>query len=428
MRSVFANKEKIPGGLVVFALMFCFFSAYGQNRQYAVALIDTLSSPFFHGRGYVHEGAGRAAAFISDEFSKLGLDSFNEGYFQDFNLSINTFPGEMEVQIDGHKQLPGRDFVVESNSPSINGTFPLYRFLKDSAGAPRAGGDHGMIDISQGFVVTDMDRRDFEGAGFGAAGIVFLEENIWWHVSRAFEVKDYVSVRMLPSAVPESADSITINVENRFFSDYPVSNVIGWLPGNKQPERYMAVTAHYDHLGRMGSKTYFPGAHDNASGVAMMLDLASYFSEPENRPGFSLVFMAFAAEEAGLKGSTHYVENPLFPLEDMRFLINLDMVGSGSDGIMVVNGAVREKEYERMVKINSENEYILTVKKRGEAANSDHHPFHTRGVPAVFIYTLGDECREYHNPDDTPGNVPFTEYEDVFRLIRDFIQSMPADP
>jgi ABC-type multidrug transport system fused ATPase/permease subunit len=78
----------------------------------------------------------------------------------------------------------------------------------------------------------------------------------------------------------------------------------------------------------------------------------------------------------------------------------------------------------RVLKINADNEYLMKVAKRGESCNSDHCPFYKKGVPAVFIYSNGKEYLEYHNPNDKAENLPLTEYSDIFRLIRDYINSL----
>jgi Zn-dependent M28 family amino/carboxypeptidase len=167
----------------------------------------------------------------------------------------------------------------------------------------------------------------------------------------------------------------------------------------------------------------FPGANDNASGTSMLLDLARHYSLPENKPKYSIAFMAFSGEEAGLLGSMHYVSDPLFPLKNIRFLINLDMVGTGSKGIRVVNGETYEKEFTTLERINQEKNYLVVVGKRGPSSNSDHYPFFEKGVPSVFIYTTGDEFREYHNIYDVPEKLPFTKYNELFRLLSDFVKT-----
>jgi len=105
-------------------------------------------------------------------------------------------------------------------------------------------------------------------------------------------------------------------------------------------------------------------------------------------------------------------------------LINLDMVGTGSTGITVVNGTKFKTEFEKLVEINNENKFISEVKERGEACNSDHCPFYLKGVPSFFIYTTGNEYREYHNIKDCPDAVPLTAYNGLFKLIENFLYDL----
>lgn len=402
--------------LLLYVLLFSVCES--QDIHYARKIMDTLTSPAMHGRGYVNDGDKTAAEFIGNEFFKHGLFKFGESFFQPFEIPINTFPDTVELFIDGNKLVPGKDFVVFCSSPSVSGTFELARAFADSLGNY----PDSASDFTGKAVITDKSYKVFERENtFGSAGIIFpVKDKVWWHVSNGKAVNDYFQLQVLQDKIPVGAKSMTIKVRNHFIENYPTQNVIGFIPGKAEPDSFFVFTAHYDHLGRMGSETYFPGANDNASGVAMLLDLAAYFSEPENQPDVSIAFMAFSAEEVGLLGSEYYVGNPLFPLNRIQFLINLDMVGSGSQGIKVVNGTVFKEAFERLVKINARNEYILKVSERGESPNSDHYPFYAAGVPSFFIYTLGDECKEYHNIYDVSENVPLTEYKDIFRLLVDF--------
>ena len=133
--------------------------------------------------------------------------------------------------------------------------------------------------------------------------------------------------------------------------------------------------------------------------------------------------MAFGAEEAGIIGSNYFTKHPLFPLENINFLINMDIMGTGDEGIKVVNGSVLKEEFELLQSINDQNKYIPAVKKRGAAANSDHYWFSQKGVPAFFIYTLGG-IKAYHDVHDKAETLPLTEFEDCFKLIRDFALKM----
>ncbi|MBL4735303.1 MAG: M28 family peptidase, partial [Flavobacteriales bacterium] len=183
----------------------------------------------------------------------------------------------------------------------------------------------------------------------------------------------------------------------------------------------IVFTAHYDHLGRMGNTTYFPGANDNASGVSMLLDLARFYMIDSIK--YNVVFIAFAAEEAGLLGSKFYTENPLSPLKNIRFLVNIDLMGNGEEGITIVNGAIHHKEFELLCLLNDQNDLVPLVKKRGKAQNSDHYFFTENDVPAFFIYTLGG-TKAYHDVFDISATLELKKYDEVFKLITGFINAL----
>lgn len=400
-----------------------------QDKDFAREIIDTLCSPSMHGRGYVNNGDWKAASFIGSQFEYFHLKTYGGSYFQEFDISINTFPDSIWVYIEKEKLVPGKDYVIFSSSPETSGTFDLTWALEDSTGNLQLTNKVNNIDFSNKVLVTDLNQRKFAKYDtLNPGGVVFLmDEKVWWHVSDGGEFKDYFQLQVLKEKIPENAKTISLQARNKFYEDYKTQNVIGFVEGKIQPDSFFVFTAHYDHLGQMGPEVYFPGANDNASGTAMMIDLARFYSQPENQPDYSIVFMAFSAEEAGLLGSSFYANNPLFPLDKIKFLINLDMVGSGSEGIKIVNGTVFNNEFEKFVHLNEEHNLIASVKKRGESANSDHYPFYEKGVPSFFIYTLGNECKEYHNIFDIPQNVPLTEYEDLFRLLTLFINTYSKD-
>jgi len=228
--------------------------------------------------------------------------------------------------------------------------------------------------------------------------------------------------KVLRKSLPESPAEIEVRVDACFRKNYRTQNVIGYVPGTLYPDSFIVFTAHYDHLGRMGRKNVFPGANDNASGVSMLLSLADHYSK--SPLPYSVAFIAFAGEEAGLLGSEYFVKNPLVPLKQIKFLLNMDLLGTGDDGLMVVNGEVFQNHFQVMDAINKEKNYVVSLQKRGKARNSDHYWFTERGVPAFFIYTLGG-VTYYHDVLDRPETLPLTDYEDVFRLIVEFAGKLP---
>lgn len=168
-------------------------------------------------------------------------------------------------------------------------------------------------------------------------------------------------------------------------------------------------------------KTYFPGANDNASGTAMLISMADYFVE--NTSEYNIVFIAFAGEEAGLVGSEYFVKNKSMNFSKIKFLINLDIMGSGEEGITAVNGRIHESEFNQLKAINDEKQYLSQVKSRGETANSDHYHFHVKGVPSFFIYTMGPN-KNYHDVYDTYEELSFSAYDNIVKLIVDFVEGL----
>ena len=86
--------------------------------------------------------------------------------------------------------------------------------------------------------------------------------------------------------------------------------MLGYVEGSHFPDSFILFSAHYDHLGHMGKNIFIAGANDNASGTSMLLNLAAHYAKPENKPKYSVMFIAFGAEEAGLIGSKFYVQHP----------------------------------------------------------------------------------------------------------------------
>jgi len=175
-------------------------------------------------------------------------------------------------------------------------------------------------------------------------------------------------------------------------------------------------------LGGIGNQFYFPGANDNASGISLLLSLAKHFADTNNTK-YSIVFIAFAAEELGLLGSKYFVEHSPIDLKKIKFVINLDMVGTGEEGIKIVNSTVHSKQFEILTTINDSTKYISNIYKRGDAANSDHYYFHKAGVPSFFIYTLGGSS-EYHNEKDKPNRLSLHAYSGLYKLLIEFINKI----
>ncbi|MBC8147258.1 MAG: M28 family peptidase [Bacteroidetes bacterium] len=417
------------------ALFFSSFVAQSQDIEYARSIIDTLCSLSMHGRGYVNYGDKIAAKFIKNEFKKLELKSFKDSYEQFFFININTFPYKTTVKIDDKELIPAKDFFVGCGSNKISGTYSLTWLDKSIINKKGKFKKFLKSDLTNKFIVIDKSGVTDEVALMllsalhyqnfvRAKGIITLHDsNMVWTVSDGSKVSNYTYLDCYRNCISPESQKITLDISNRFVKNYETQNVIGYIEGKLEADSFIIFSAHYDHLGRMGADIYFPGANDNASGTAMIIDLARHYSKPENQPDYSIAFIAYSAEEAGLFGSTYFADNSFIPLKKIKFVLNLDMVGTGSKGIKVVNGEILKKEFETIKKTNELKSYVKEVSARGESPNSDHYPLYSKAVPAFFIYTAGREHLEYHTINDKAEDLPLTEYEDLFKLLLDFVKT-----
>lgn len=397
-----------------------------QNEKYARFILDSLCSPAFKGRGYTHHGDKNAAKFIISELKKNNIKKFNNSYTQNFYLSTNVFPNEMEVKLNEKKIIPGKDYIVNAKSKSLSGTFKIYTLNNKIIANEKKLAKIIQKAKTKAFIAVDISklnkqnaekiRKNIKNNTFEALGIITTEPKLTFVPSQKQE--NYTHIIIKKGINLEKIKKITVKITAQHHKKYLTQNIIGYIPG--KVDTFIAITAHYDHLGTMGKNTFFPGAHDNASGCAMTLDIARDFAKANTKLHYGIVFMLFSGEELGLIGSKYYTENPIFPLTKIKFLLNLDLMGTGDEGIQIVNSTIFTKEYEIINKLNKKYKLLPTVKKRGPAANSDHYFFYKKGIPAFFVYSLG-KYKEYHNIHDNRENIPLNAYNQMYKLFKYFI-------
>lgn len=428
---------KLPSMLMkqgLFVLLF--ISVVYSNQTFAQIeevqrITKTLCSPEFHGRGYVNKGDSLAAEFIVAEFKKIGLKPLKKSYFQSFKLDVNTFPNKMSIQHNGRTLTPGVHYLVDPASAGVKlelhpKLIPIETALNvekliEEIKSISNGKEYNAIALN--FVNLSADTlKKVAGLKEELAGMMpvieITNQKFTWSVSDQQLKNPLIQIQ---DSIFSKTSSFTISIDAQLIKNYTSRNVFAYLPAKKKSKKTVVYTAHYDHLGRMGAETYFPGANDNASGTAMLLSMAKYFKE--NPVDYNILFIAFAGEEAGLLGSKHFVEHPLVKLNKISFLLNLDIMGSGEDGITVVNATLFENEFKQLQAINAEKNLLKQVKSRGPAANSDHYWFTQMGVPAFFIYTMGPN-KNYHDVFDTQANLSFVEYEDITTLLVEFTKHL----
>lgn len=401
-------------------------SAIAQDVSYVKSLIDTLCSPHFDGRGYVNQGDVRAAEFLVNEAKSIGLEPINGAYTQPYALSVNTFPGKMKVKLDGEELTTGIDFIIAPYSKGIDATLKaVYVKPKWASSREKLFKLRQKYDLSKCIIVFERasEYPDYQALLSSlinnplnaAAYLIISDKKLTWSVSRT--VSNTTVLNVSEEAIKGKIKEVQLHVDQEYIMPYKSMNVMAQIPG--EVDSTIVFTAHYDHLGRMGAETYIPGASDNASGSAMLFDLAKYYKEHPSK--YTIQFIWFSGEEAGLRGSNYYVQNPVSDLEKIKFLLNLDLMADAKKGITAVNGKIFTDHFAKLSSINAEMGLLETVKARGKAANSDHYPFTEKGVPAFFIYTMGDYMH-YHDINDKAVNVPMTNYGKVFKLITEFVE------
>ncbi len=413
---------------VLYLFLFGIPSILYSQQDFGLKVVKELCSKEYCGRGYVNDGHVKAANYINKRFEEFGLSKFNNNYFQYFNIQANTFPDSVSLYVEENKLETGIDYLISSVSGSAKGAFNL-RFIN------RNNIIQFLEDLQNNNVQFDENAYVLDDAGIQDNDTLQLFRNLGRFIAQkspVFKINDskftwtvgkeqvpFPIVEIKSKTLPKSTKKVSLNIHNVFKSNIKTQNLIAYVEGKKK-NKFIVISAHYDHLGQMGHDVYFPGANDNASGVAMLLYMAKYFSE--NQPKYSIVFMAFGAEEAGILGSKYYVEHPLFPLKDIRFVVNCDIMGTGDQGVTVVNGTVHKKEFKKLAVLNLENKYVEKVQVRGRASNSDHYWFSQRQIPAVFIYTMGG-ITAYHDVFDKSETLPLTDFSDLSKLLIGFIKS-----
>lgn len=413
--------------ILIILLALVAFQLNAQDLNLYKKVVKELSSPRYKGRGYAFDGANKAGKYLEKEFQKAGVD---EVVCQPFKLNINTFPGKMQLLVDGKKLVPGEDFTMREFSPGVKGEYKLYYIDTLNYNSEKIFADLARPENKDAFVVCDFwftykHSADFKRlqskAGCSNAGLIYTwNEPLKFYKAYGERVIEKPMIWVTASSFPTNAKSVKMNIENEFLQDNECFNVIAKVEGKRHDKCYL-FTAHYDHLGVLGKKTFFAGAHDNASGTATIVTLAAHYAK--NKPEYDMYFVAFSGEDAYLRGSEWYANNPSAPLQQVRYLINLDMIADNNPVQYCEVSDPGMKGYELFEKINSQKGYFQSLNRGKLAGNSDHYPFAQRGVPCIFLMNEdGDAYKYYHTIHDTWENALFDNYEPIFKIVVDFIE------
>lgn len=440
--------------LISLILLIPFFAvdAAEFSGKEAKAFVDTLCMSKYAGRKSGDPSGRLIEDWIASKFEQFGLTAGgSEGYLQPFPiLSNREIKASMVLKNGAHgkkKYIHGEDFHLVTNSGSgkieaevIFAGFGISEPDKDWD-------DFAGIDLNGkiAMIIRDVPHgderkwseemwRDYKvnkAVEHGAVGIIFVSrefpiagaaihseafhpdvpilmagdafgEDIFRGTGNRFsDVKSRLNQAPLSFS---TGKILKIYTELKHFPDAKASNVIGILPGSDSAlkDEWIVVGGHLDHCGVNAAGDVFCGADDNASGTAVVLELAKWFSENEVKPKRSIMFMAFAAEEQGLLGSDYYVKNPTIPLDKVITMFNFDCCGVG-DGKAGIGGFEYFPELWNEYKQTLSDEMFANLDvSRAWGHGSDQFSFRQEGIPAFNFWSRGSR-NFYHHIEDLPN-------------------------
>ena len=231
----------------------------------------------------------------------------------------------------------------------------------------------------------------------------------------------YQTFTFKPKTDPHSEVSYTTMADDGTISG---KNILGYIDNNANST--VVIGAHYDHLGyggdgslHKGEKAVHNGADDNASGVAVMLNLASKLKETNTSNNY--LFMAFSGEEMGLLGSNYFVKNPTVDTKAVSYMINMDMVGRlKQDSTLAVYGTGTSPIFKQV--LNSHNEKFKLIEKESGIGPSDHTSFYLADIPVLHFFTGQHE--DYHKPSDDSEKLNYKGMETISNYIFEIITDL----
>ena len=235
----------------------------------------------------------------------------------------------------------------------------------------------------------------------------------------------YLALELAKSGLKPGAE------ENDFLQEFKggFQNLLAVVPGSdpQLADEVIVVSGHFDHVG-LGNRgnSFGPygqihnGADDNASGTAAVLEVAEAVASLDEPPRRTVLFALWDAEEGGMIGSKHWLKNPSVPLDNVRLMMNCDMVGRLRNNTLVVYGARTAAGLrQRVTEANVESNLRLKFEWR-QRDDSDHWPFYRQGIPYVMLHT-GDH-NDYHRPSDDPDKVNYDGLEVLSQMMFEFVR------
>ena len=441
------------------------------NKENLIKNVRILTSPDFDGRLPGSEGYNKAAKFAADKFYELGLKfAGDEQFFQYLNVENNKIesPAVFKTIVDGDTVSGelGKDFILRGFTGSNSFTLPVV-FCGYGISRPDLHyDDYAGINVKNKIVMVfkqnpkwkndDKDwgtnyprEKSLVAKKYGAKGILFLslpndskpqpligsvmhgegeqpvdfpQLHISLDAANKLLSKTGFTISDCQTKIDEKKKPLSMNLTTKaqievnavYEKNARTMNVIAMIEGSdpKLQEEYVIIGAHLDHVGSQAG-LLFPGANDNASGSAAVLEIAKAFVKGGIQPRRSVIFVLFASEEQGINGAKHFVESWKKGYDKIAAMINLDCVGYG-DSIQVGNGLSAPTLWEIANQID-ETSFNSMVDRTWNGGGADATPFHEKGIPCLYFVTT-NSYEHLHLPTDKVETLNPVLYEKVVRL------------
>lgn len=434
--------------------------------------VGFLASPELKGRLAGSEGYYKAAEFIADEFKSIGLKpAGNDGYYQTFTTEYNEITAPCTFALinkDGLAKIfkLGGDYVCRgftgSGKAETEVVFTGYGF----SDAENNFDEYADLDVKGKIVMMFKQTPDwkfgdkawnqslrYRGAlalERGAVGVIFVSKPndknpqkpigsvmdgegeylanlpmIHAGISAADEILNGTgkNLKELQTEIDNARKPASLNTNSKvllevtakYTKDRKTMNVAGILEGSDPvlKDEYVIVGAHLDHAGSQADEIYFPGANDNASGSASVLEIARTFVKAGVRPKRSVLFILFSNEESGLQGANYYCNNPLVPVEKTVAMLNNDCIASG-DSIQIGNGRSAPELWQITRSLDSLYTKSM-IMRTWNGGGADATPFHQMKIPCLYFVTYFSYAH-LHLQSDKPETLNRNLFERICKL------------
>jgi len=395
--------------------------------------------PLVLGEDFTPLAAGGTGAFdLPLAFAGYGITAPKEGY-DDYLPLPERGKGAAVVVLRQEPQKDNPHSVFDGNQASQHAA--LARKVAN-ASEHEAAGVIFINEVAEGDGLMSFTRAG-EGSEKRSLPILHVKRHVIDDVVQRSLGRDLAAIQkdIDEKFEPASGSLAGWRIKGRIAIDRTETqgrNVLAVLPGAGapaagdrpaiDPRETVVLGAHYDHLGFGGSASAAPGekaihhgADDNASGTALLIEVARRLKEAGPLPR-TVLFVAFSGEERGLLGSGHYAANPAVPLADTVAMVNLDMVGRLVDDKIVVHGTGTGTGLEQLVDRLVAARGFEVAKEAGGFGPSDHSSFYAKKIPVLHLFT-GSHA-DYHRPTDTAEKINYDGMVRITGLVADIVREL----